>query len=438
MNRGRPRCFKLELDASPALLERRSTRRLALCVSLAFAAFGAAWVSITDIVLYSLVSDEALIARIETLKGWTFVVLASALLYGLARRSASRIARAQAIIGAVLDSIADGLLLLGPERTIVHANPAAVKMLGCKNEGELVGMSAPEFSRRFRVAYPTYALVPPEQFVSQRVFTEGGPLHYKVILNRPGSEVVISATAAAVRDHPDAPPALVVSVMHDITASEKLERLRDQLFAAAAHTLKTPIAIIKTNVQVLSRGAAPQLRRSAATIERQCDRIDWLVQNLLAFCRLRSQTLQLYPSATELGPLLEGVTQRLSSQRHPVHTEVLASVRVRADPERLAMAVRNLIDEGQRSSSARSVLRVVARVRGDDAEIGLCYQPLPPEQRTCEGYGEYGELSISRSVAQGIVAAHGGSLREETRGEETTLWVRLPAIREEEAREHVS
>src|SRR5204862_7410340 len=140
--------------------------------------------------------------------------------------------------------LGDGILLLGHDREVAYANPAALKMLRCTRD-ELVGMDAGEFARRFRLSYPNGALVPPEKFVSQRAFDEGGPLHYKAIL-RPtdDAELVIIATAAGVRMHVGEPAMWVVSVMHDITDSENLDRMRDQFFAAAAHSLKTPDAIV--------------------------------------------------------------------------------------------------------------------------------------------------------------------------------------------------
>ena len=152
-----------------------------------------------------------------------------------------------------------------------------------------------------------------------------------------GTEIVISATAAAVREMVDEPAELVVTVWHDITDSEHLENLRNQFFAAAAHSLKTPVAIIKANAQVLSRGAAPQFRRSTAAIERQSDRIDRLVQNLLVLARARSQTLKLYPNKLELEPLVKQVVRELAedSLQRDVHTKVVNSPRIYADQERL-------------------------------------------------------------------------------------------------------
>jgi signal transduction histidine kinase len=105
--------------------------------------------------------------------------------------------------------------------------------------------------------------------------------------------------------HPPDAPELVVSVLHDITDSEHIESLRDQFFAAAAHSLKTPVAIIKANAQLLSRGAGPHPGKSMAASDRQCGRIDRLIQNLLVLSRARSRTLQLAPLEVALAPVVE-------------------------------------------------------------------------------------------------------------------------------------
>ncbi len=417
--------------------EHGSEQRVALTVTAIFIVTGSAWVLISDAVLYAFTRDPALVARLETAKGWSFVGLAGLLLYVVTLRSATRLTRAQAVVSAVVESIADGVLLLGPDRTILHANPAAVRMLRCERLHDLVGMDAVEFSRRFRVSRPDGSLVPPDRFLSQRVFEEGGPLHYKEVLHPPDApELVIVATAAAVREKVGELAGLVVSVMHDITDFEQMDRVRDQFFAAAAHSLKTPVAVIKANAQVLSRGAAPQLRRSTAAIERQCGRIDRLVQNLLVLARARSRTLQLYPMEVELGPLVEGIVREMAtaSREHQVRAELTASPRIHADQERLAMVLRNLIDEALRSSTSGSPVTVLLRGDLADAEIGVRYQPLPPDEGTREEYGEYDDLGIGRSVARMIVDAHGGALREERAGSETTAWIRLPAAERADGR----
>src|SRR5512134_3267338 len=93
--------------------KRKSERRAALTVTAVFIVTGIGWVLFTDVLLYAITRDQVLVARIETAKGWIFVGLTGLLLYAVTLRSASRLTRAQAINSAVIESIADGVLLLG-------------------------------------------------------------------------------------------------------------------------------------------------------------------------------------------------------------------------------------------------------------------------------------------------------------------------------------
>jgi two-component system, OmpR family, phosphate regulon sensor histidine kinase PhoR len=405
-----------------------SARGIASTAAAAFAAAGLLWVLVSDIALYALASDPVLIARIETAKGWAFVAIGALLVYFITERAASQLARDRATIKAVVESIADGVLLLGRDRRIKRANPAAVQMLRCE---DLVGMGVEEFSRRFRVSYPNGALIPVDKFISQRVFDEAGPLAHTVVMYpEQGRELVISVKAAAVRMNIDESPNLVVSVMHDITDAAQFDRLRDDFFEAAAHSLKTPVAVIKTNAEIVSIGDAALASESAAAIKRQCDRIDLLLQNLLVLARVGSNTLQLHPRDVDLRPLVERVVQQQAANRGPrdVKCDLVGSPRVHADAERLALALRNLVDAACRLSTPDSPIRVLMMEQGHDAQIGVRHTSIPASQLDAALLKATDGLGVSRLVATTIIESHGGTLRDEAVGAETTAWVRLPVL----------
>jgi signal transduction histidine kinase len=410
-------------------MKQRDARALAWKGALLFVLLGSAWVLISDLVLYRLVHDPVEIARLETGKGWAFVGLGSLLMYAVILATTSRLVRAQALTAAIVESIGDGVLLLGAERKIIYANAAAAQMLACERPDELLGMGAAEFSRRFRVSYPTGVMVPPEEFASQRAFDVGGTLQYVALLHPTGtSELVISATAAPVRGDGDRTPTMVVSVMHDITLSVKLERLRDQFFAAAAHTLKTPVAVIKSNAQVLSLSSDGPRERALDGIARQCDRIDRLVQNLLVLSRARSRTLQVHQQELALRPLVEALARELSTPwRHQsVALDMEGTPHVFADEERLLLAIRNLADEASRTAVAGTPLTLLVRQPDDSAEVGVRYHPLPPEERMEARFGDYDEIGIGRFAANVVAEAHGGSVHETTGATDATVVIRLP------------
>ena len=410
-----------------------SERRVALVVVLAFVVAGSLWILLSDLLLYSVVHDRSVVARLETAKGWAFVALSALLLYAVTRRSAAQLTKAHRTIAAVVESIGDGVLILASDRTIAYANPASLQMLRAANPEDLRGMGAREFSRRFRVSYLDGRLVRPDQFVSQRAFDEPSPIRYTAVLNPPGErEIIIACTAAAVRSEIGTPPDLVVSVMHDITASHQLERLRDELLTAAAHALKTPVTVIKSASQVLSSRAPSDLRLPTAIIERQCARIERLVENLLTVSRIRSGTLQLYPVDVELVPVVEDVVGEVA--RHVpanVHVQFDAHPRVRADRERLVMVLRNAIYAAIRSSRPGGPVTIRLGCCGADAEIRVTYQLPSPSVEN--GYAlhpdpDLDDMGVGRYVTEMVVEAHGGTLIEQADGSDVIVRIRLPAM----------
>jgi signal transduction histidine kinase len=393
------------------------------------------WILLSDLLLYSVVHDRSVIARLETAKGWAFVASSALLIYAVTRRSAAQLTKAHRTIGAVLESIGDGVLILASDRTIAYANPASLQMLRVTNVKDLRGMGAREFSRRFRVSYLDGRLVPPDQFVSQRVFDEAGPIRYKAVLNPSGKrEIIIACTAAGVRSEIGTPAALVVSVMHDITATHHLERLRDELLTAAAHALKTPVTVIKSASQVLSSLAPSNLRPSTAIIERQCARIERLVENLLTVSRIRSGTLQLYPVDVELAAVVEDVAGEVA--RHgpaELHVQFDSHPRVRADRERLVMVLRNAIYAAIRSSRPGGPVTVRVGRCGADAEIRVTYQPPSPSVGSSDALqsdNDLDDMGAGRYVTEIVVEAHGGTLIEQADGGDATVRITLPAMSE--------
>jgi signal transduction histidine kinase len=130
----------------------------------------------------------------------------------------------------------------------------------------------------------------------------------------------------------------------------------------------------------------------------------------------------------ELVPLVAQVAHEMAAdeRRNDIQSEVAASPRVLADSERLALVLRNLIEEAQRGSVAGTPVTVRVAQQGPDAEIVVRYQALPDDEGLFAAGGEYDNLAIGRSVAETIVEAHGGALREERSGPAATAYLRLP------------
>jgi PAS domain S-box-containing protein len=240
----------LKTGTERPLHHRRDRHRIAARAAITYVLAGAAWILLSDLVLYAVVPDRMLLKGLESAKGWIFGGVSVAAVYLITMRMVSRLEQSEATMRAVVDSIADGVMLVGADGRIVDVNPAVLRLLGLRDAQGLVGMGPEEFSRRFRVTYEDGRLVPPERYATQRALRGETVAPYKAIVfpNR-DREVVITATAAPIRRLSDGAVDLVVTVMRDETEIEQLGRTRDELFAAAAHSFKTPLAIIKGQAQ---------------------------------------------------------------------------------------------------------------------------------------------------------------------------------------------
>lgn len=390
---------------------------IAAGVTVAFLCAGAVWILLTDILMYQLVSDPLVIARLETAKGWGFVAACALLLYVSVKSSVTPLARSEATIRAVVDSIADGVLLLRSDGTIAGVNPAAARMLGVGAPEELVGMGPEEFSRRYHVSLPNGRLIPPERFVSQRAVHGEAPPPYQVWLYPPGKPpLVLISTGAPVRIKGNEQVELAVSVMHDITERVNAEHMRDQFFSGAAHALKTPVSVVKAHAQLWAARSSLAIDRSAAeAIQRQCGKIDRLTQNMIALVRLRSGSLRLHPETVDCAALVSAAVHEMrgASAEQAIALALSAQPEVFVDRERTALVLRNLIELALQRSEVRSEITVALDEVDTRARVRVAYEPHATGGSGHASRAEDDGLQVETHVVAALVEAANGSFHEE-------------------------
>lgn len=398
-----------------------------------FVAGGSVWVLLTDLLVYRLIADPLWISRFQTVKDWMFIAVAGVLLYLVAHRFVRRLARSNATFRAVVSSISDGVLLLDRDGAISLANPAAAQILGTA-QPDLLGVSGAEFARRFRVSLPNGLQLPPERFASQRALTGESPPPYKAILHPPGKpEVIAIVTGAPVRPIPEGPVALAVSIMHDVTAVEKLQRMRDAFISSAAHTLKTPVAVIEAQTDQLASGLAPSPTTSTAAIRLECGRIRRLIDNLVVLARLRSESLHLELEAVDLASVVGDAAAEMQ-EASPVHS-LRVRVRVHSmafgDRERLGLVIRNLIEVAYRRAVTNTEVTLVLDATDGYGRVSASYEPLAPFDVLSDvdpGQGFTG-LEIERYVNAELVRATNGTHGSVAVSENCRQdWIQIPTF----------
>ena len=66
-------------------------------------------------------------------------------------------------------------------------------------------------------------------------------------------------------------------MLRDVSAARRLDEMREEFLATAAHELKTPLAVIKAYAQLMAR-REPAEQRALAVIQRQVERLTRLAR----------------------------------------------------------------------------------------------------------------------------------------------------------------
>lgn len=242
-----------------------------------------------------------------------------------------------------------------------------------------------------------------------------------------------------------------------IDAIRKVEEERDELLSILAHELKTPLTPLKSVAQLIrlrlrkARAGGSELdleslERSLLTIERQVDRMDRLVTDILEVSRIGRGRFELDPRPFDLAAAVREVVRRwrdatAEERRHRIELDAPASLPITADRERVEQVVANLIANAVKYSPRGGAVAVrlaatdgsaTVSVRDDGIGIAadeagrLGREPFVRGRRAGGFAGVGIGLYLSRLIAEG----HGGRLELASDGEDKGTTARLVLPRE--------
>jgi len=241
--------------------------------------------------------------------------------------------------------------------------------------------------------------------------------------------------------------------LRDVTQERQLDRLKEEFVATVSHELRTPLTSMMGFLEMLREGEAGKLTseqdRFLAIVYRSSERLQRLVGDLLFVARLDASGIQLQLTELRLDQLVRDAVEVASALARAggielsVESSPPEGITLRADHERLAQLVGNLISNALKFSPEGGRVRVRtfatpehAVIEVEDTGIGI---PLLEQGRVFERFfrsssateqaipGTGLGLVISRAIAE----AHGGRITVVSEpGQGTTFRVELPFVRQ--------
>ena len=214
-----------------------------------------------------------------------------------------------------------------------------------------------------------------------------------------------------------------------------------QFIADAGHELKTPIAVIGANVDVLM--AAIPDNKWLQYIKTENERLSLLVKDLLYLAHSDSGRTNLTKTDFNLAEMVESVVLPFESivyeQGKKLEIDIPETIHIRADETRLKEVVIVLVDNALKNTDKGAVIKVSVYQVGSQRFIkvhntGKGILPEELEKIFLRFYRSdasrarnTGGSGLGLSIAQSIVLNHGGTIKAESEyGKWAEFTVRLP------------
>lgn len=168
-------------------------------------------------------------------------------------------------------------------------------------------------------------------------------------------------------------------------ALEQHRQARQRWTAEISHELRTPVAILRGEIEALQDGVRPFDAAALASFEGEVRRLARLVEDLYQLSLADAGALAYRFEECDLAALvaegLEGEREAVSRASLALETDLLATAPVRADRDRLRQMLGNLIANALRYTDVPGKIRVATRRSGERIELIVEDTPpgVPPE-----------------------------------------------------------
>ena len=358
----------------------------------------------------------------------------------------------RAQVEAIIESMADGLVAVGADGTVIAFNREAEHITGLKAKA-VTGKPIQKVldardGQGGKVSLPIFDLAEG---------STGG-----IFIQRKGTEPVPVAVVSAALRTEEGETDGGVAVLRNMTREREVERMKSEFLSNISHELRTPLTPIKGYAEILDKKEVPaaKVKQFTKGILESTAKLERIVELLVDFAALEAGRLSPRSASVDLAAIVEKLATDWEA-RTPRHT-VVADVgeelpKVVGDERLLRRSLEEILDNAVKFSPQGGTIRLSVtgenRQNGDerrrrmrtvevtvsDEGIGIPEEDMPKifsdfHQLDGSETRSYGGLGLGLAFVRRIIEAHDGSVSVQSELDEgTRLTVTLPAAKEETA-----
>lgn len=345
----------------------------------------------------------------------------------------SEISNEKSKLETILKYMADGLIAVDLTGHIIHANSAAMAMLGI-TEDDIENRDYDDIIKGHN-----------ENLVFEKlrenckdggvedIFFYGGStfaVRYDRFKDELGEDVGI------------------IMILQDITERQKLENMQMDFVANVSHELKTPLTTIKSYTETLRSGDVDDKELAGSfleIIETEADRMNRLVKDLLQLSRLDYKQEKWYKKESNLVTLLKSTVTKveLTAKTKNQHLNLIFNdnqkIMVVIDKDGIEQVLLNVLSNAIKYTQEGGRIDIDAFRNGKNAQIIVADNGIGiPDKELSRVFERFFRVDKARSRAMGgtglglsiskqIIEEHNGSIEIESKeGRGTKVMINIP------------
>lgn len=339
---------------------------------------------------------------------------------------------------SIIQTMAEGVVMVDNEGSIIMMNPVAEKIYG-KNLSDLKGKKIEDLAGdEVMISFARELASPGDRPISKEVLVQS---------NLNTQRTVKQSTAMI--ENVEGRVVGMMSILTDIAKQRELREAQDQFLHNVTHELRSPLTAIKASLATLASDPdaklAPEHRNMLAIANRNIDRLARMINDILDFAKISEGKIPLSTHPIDAGKLIQEILTSLQSwaQSKQITLEFSPSgtpPKVMADADRVTQVMVNLLSNAIKFTPKDGKITVkteasplTLKILITDTGPGISkkdqekifqkfFQMKQTEKMDTPGTG------LGLFITKKIVEMHQGEIgfvSEEGRG--TTFWFTLPA-----------
>ncbi|MDD2920812.1 MAG: GAF domain-containing protein [Anaerolineales bacterium] len=277
---------------------------------------------------------------------------------------------------AILQAVADGVLVTGPDNRITFVNASTEKILGLK-DSHLLGSALDAFGGLFGNAAVAWMDTIRRWSEDPSLYMDGDSYAEKLELENGRIALVHLAPVILQNDFLG-----TVSIFRDITHEVEVDRLKSEFVATVSHELRTPMTAIKGYVDLLAMGATGALNENQAhfldIVRSNIDRLNILVDDLLDISRIEAGRIVLEKQPVDLREIAESIISEVLSRSQTENKLMAVSLDAPSnipsalgDRARVRQILDNLVDNAYNYTPQNGTIQISIRQKDNELQVDV-------------------------------------------------------------------